>query len=59
MHPALKRSVFVHLLLGLEHLQEVGQADPAAALAPAFAHVAGQIAGEFLAIPVDGCAYRD
>ena len=43
-------------LRGLEHLQEVGQADPFAAFPCALAHLAGGIAGVGLAFQISGLA---
>lgn len=51
--------MLVLALLGFEHLHEVGQIYPLASIAFAFAHLAGQIASELLAIPVDGLANAD
>jgi hypothetical protein len=56
VHPAAIRGVFVLALSFPEQLHELGQADPLAAFAGAFAHLAGSVARVGLALPIGGFA---
>ena len=58
VHSTMVRGVLVLALHCLEQFQEVGQADPLAALAGAFAHLARGIAGVGLALQVGGFTCR-
>ena len=58
VHATLIRSVLMLALGMLEHLQEVGQADPLPMLTSAFAHLTGSIASVGFAFHIGSFTHR-